>query len=615
MKSIVLILFCTSFAAAQFDNRTTELPLDTLATIGTHIVNGTDFLERFELMPWPNKEQVSRIEFSKLEFLYSMVAEKLMAIEASSKNIGNDSASLSLQYNLERLYVRDELYKQDVLPNISITDQERLEGMYRFPYEIETQVLGILTKQEGELLLKKVSQSKNHGKTLRQFKDSLYVILDTLQVTYGFSDKKIEDAVFSIGKDSLSKPMETQYYGLVIFHVMKKYSNEKNTGLSNSDRLHKVENIIKQRKEDSIAVKAFASITSPQRAEANPEIFYRLADSVLAILIADSAEFQSNGTYKFPLKAIETLRNKFSSELTKQFITIESGPMTLGDVLLGLTNNAVLFPSLKLEHVRIVLNNNIKTVIQNELLSREGLKRNLQQTKSVQHDLATWMDSRKNWLLTHAVIDTVQVNNDEIEAEYRNHPQQYGATLMVRFREILVDSLSQAKELAMRLKKGDEFSSLSRKYSKRKEWAAHDGESPWVDASKMGELGIMASSANVGELYGPLKINDGYTIYSVLEKRVLDDSLRANFGKTAYSIQQKLLAEKKQKALDTYIGSLAKKYHVAINESALRKVKTTTTSMVTWRNIGFGGRFLAVPQMIHQTDWVYEWMKQQRLNQ
>ncbi|HAP36371.1 MAG TPA: hypothetical protein DCQ28_10670, partial [Bacteroidetes bacterium] len=427
-KQILLIsMIMQSFVLGQLEFPSSELPKDTVATIGSQIISARDFLERFELMPWPKKDMKERIEYTKLEFLQSMVAEKLLAMEARQENIGTDSGTLSMQRNLEHMFVRDEFYKREVLPKISVPSQEISIGLKRIPYEIEVQIMGILSKKEGELLRKKIVQSKNKNIVFNYFIDSLYVPLDTLTVGYGFGNTLVEDVVFSIGKDSISNPIEIDPLGWVMFRLMQKKSNEQLMRLSHPDRLRKVENIIKQRKEDSIATTVFASVTSPQRAEANPELFLMLADSITAMMKADSAAYFSKGMYVFPSTAVTELQKKFASRRNDHFITIASGNLSVGEVLVGLGNNNVGFPSLKLEQIRSVLNNNIKTVIQNELLSREGLKRNLQQTENVRHDISTWLDNRKSLLMLRAIIDTVQISNEEIENEYQQHPEQYGA--------------------------------------------------------------------------------------------------------------------------------------------------------------------------------------------
>ncbi len=604
-----------SFVFGQLEFQSKELPKDTLATIGAQIISAKDFLERFELMPWPNKDMKERIEYTKLEFLQSMVAEKLLAMEARQENIGTDSITLRMQQNLERLFVRDEFYKREVLPKISIPQQEISVGLTRLPYEIEVEILGVLSQKEGELLRKKTIKSKNKNATLSVFIDSLYVPLDTITVGYGFGNKIVEDVVFSIGKDSISNPVEIDPLGWVMFRLLKKKSNEQLIRLSHPDRLHKVQNIIKQRKEDSIATSVFASVTSPQRAEANPKLFFMLADSILAMMRLDTAAYFSKGMYIFSSAAVTELQKNFYSNRNEKFITIASGNVTVEEFLIGLGNNNVVFPSLKPDHVRSVFNNNIKTVIQNELLSREGLKKNLQQSENVRHDISTWLDNRKSLLLLRTILDTIRISKEEIEREYQKHPEVYGAAIFVRLREILVESVSLAKELRERIDNKEDFSMLAKKYSKRNEWAKNGGESPWIEVSKRGELGLHASNAKRNEIVGPLKITDGLTIFSVIERKIVDDSIRANFTETNRSIEQKLLNEKRQQTINSYVGTLAKKYNVTMNETALRGVTTTTTNMFTWRHLGFGGRIVAVPQVKKQTDWVYEWMKQKQLNQ
>lgn len=615
LQIILSSLIMQSVVFAQQEFQPNELPKDTLATIGSQIISAKDFLERFELMPWPKKDMKERIEFTKLEFLRSLVAEKLLAMEARQENMGNDSVTLNLQRNLERIFVRDEFYKREVLPKITASSQEVSIGLNRISYEIDVQVIGVLSKKEGELFHKKIAQSKNRNAVYTYFIDSLYVPLDTLTIGFGFSNKTIEDIVFSIGKDSLSNPVEIDPLGWVMFRLLHKKSNEQLMRLSHPDRLRKVENIIKQRKEDSIATKVFASVTAPQRAEANPELFLMIADTIAAMMKSDSASYFSKGKFVFPSTAIIELQKKFAAHRNNQFITIASGNLSIDEVLVSLGNNSVMFPSLKLDQIRTVLNNNIKTVIQNELLAREGLKKNLQQTENVRHDISTWLDNRKSLLLLRVMLDSIRISTDEIEGEYQKHPEIYGAAVLVRLREILVDGVSLAKELRERINKREDFSTLAKKYSKRIEWGKNGGESPWIEVSKWGELGLYASTARLNEVNGPWKITDGLTIFSVLGRKIVDDSLRANFSNTSRTIEQKLLNEKRQQTINRYIGTLAKKYNVTMNEAALRSVKTTTTNMFTWRNLGFGGRVVAVPQLNKQTDWVNEWMKQKQLNQ
>ncbi|MBI2427740.1 MAG: peptidylprolyl isomerase [Ignavibacteriales bacterium] len=617
MKALFFsFVLLAQFALSQFGYQTNQLPLDTLASISTQVITAKDFLERFELMPWPQKDVKSRIEYTKLEFLYSLVAEKLMAMEASAQQIGFDSATQSMQYNLERLFVRDEFYKREVLPKIEISNAEIQKGLSRYAYEIEVEILGVLSKAEGDLFFKKYKQAKNKRTILKLFYDSLYIPVDTVQLSFGSADLALEEAAFTIDKDSLSKPVESSIYGTVMLRLLKKYTNPEYAKFNRQDQAHKVRNIIKGRKEDSLATKAFVSVTASQRAEAKPDLFFMLADTIHALMSLDSNAYRTKNVYMLSGGLLDDIQKRLVAYLQNEFVTFASGaPMTFGEVLLGLSNNYVVFPNLQKEYVQWVLNNNMKTVIQNELLTREGLRKNLQQSENVRHDLSTWMDNRRSALLLRKVIDTVKVSETEIEEEYQKDPAFFGATMLVRLREILVDSISLAKGLKEKLKRGEDFATLARKYSKRKEWTKDGGESVLTDIKNLGELGMFAATAKIGEVEGPWKIKEGLTIFTVLERKVIDDSLRMNFAETKRTIEQKLLGVKRQKTLDQYIGTLAKKYGVTLNEANLRKTSTSTSSMFTWRHIGFGGRIVAVPQVLRQTEWVYEWLRRENLNQ
>lgn len=610
MRLLFLLLFCSSLLTAQFTNRMRTLPQDTVARVGSSVITAADFLERFELMPWIGKDRANLIENSKKEFLQSLVAEKLMALEATAQNMGNDSIAMALQRNFERMFVRDELYVRTVKPKIVITDEERKEGMMRYPYEVKVEVLAVIAQRDADMLRRKVTLSRQKTATMKLFSDSLYVPVDTLTVTYGSTQKHIEDVIFSIGKDSLSRTVQMESGQLAMFRLLSWETKKERADVTLQDRLHKVDKVIEARKEEIQARKAFGAMTSKHRAESDPKIFFRIADSVLAILRADSAAYASQNLYRFSGSAMEKLQRAFSPEWNRPFVTLDSGMMTIGDVLQGLANNNILIPRLSPEMVRLILNNNIKTVLQNEILAREAMRQNLHRTPKVRHDVGIWMDSHKNFVMTRAVIDTIAVTDKDVEQEYAKQPQEYGARIMVRMKEILTDSLPLANEMVRRIVNGEEFETLARKYSTRKEWAALGGVSPWFDAQRNGELGLFAANAHVGELTGPRKTALGYTVFILTDKRIEDDSVKAAWDSVKQVIEAKVRNERQKETLNRYLADLAKKYDVSIDENALTNVPTTTTSMVTWRNLGFGGRVLAVPQTFRQTEWYNEFKKQ-----
>lgn len=68
-------------------------PRDTLAKVGSTMITGRDLLERIEFMPWRGKDRPSERDSSKIQALNSLMAEKLLAMEAIRRDIGNDRTS------------------------------------------------------------------------------------------------------------------------------------------------------------------------------------------------------------------------------------------------------------------------------------------------------------------------------------------------------------------------------------------------------------------------------------------------------------------------------------------------------------------------------------------
>jgi len=67
----------------------------------------------------------------------------------------------------------------------------------------------------------KYKKSRNKRAVLRQFRDSLFIPIDTVQLSYGSADAALENAAYEIDKDSLSKPVESKVYGWVMTRLLK----------------------------------------------------------------------------------------------------------------------------------------------------------------------------------------------------------------------------------------------------------------------------------------------------------------------------------------------------------------------------------------------------------
>jgi len=82
-----------------------ELNDKTVATIGTKTIKEIEFLERYEFSPGLSRNKKSETGSSKLEFLYTLIAEKLFAQESAA--LGLDTIEVLKFSKEERRIYKD----------------------------------------------------------------------------------------------------------------------------------------------------------------------------------------------------------------------------------------------------------------------------------------------------------------------------------------------------------------------------------------------------------------------------------------------------------------------------------------------------------------------------
>ncbi|HQT91069.1 MAG TPA: hypothetical protein PL001_03475, partial [Candidatus Kryptobacter bacterium] len=102
--------------------------LDTLALVNGDPITSGDFLTRFEMSLYPGKDDPTMLEKTKREFLYSMVAEKLLAQAAAQSDLPYTPSEDLLREQMEDIFLRDALFRTEIVPRAAVTNDELLHG-------------------------------------------------------------------------------------------------------------------------------------------------------------------------------------------------------------------------------------------------------------------------------------------------------------------------------------------------------------------------------------------------------------------------------------------------------------------------------------------------------
>lgn len=601
---IVLMGLWTSLHAQKI---APPLPTDVLARVGSTVITGRDLIERIELMPWPEKEKPKQHDSAKVKALNSLIAERLLALEGRQKNIGNDDVSKGKLTALEKLFVRDELYKREVKQKIAVSEVEILNGLSKFAWQLHVTAIGVKDEQAADSLYRMLQRNFDPPAVLQHYPSTFVAGIETVQVNFGALDTVFENTVYAIGKKKFSKPFQCPTYGWTVAVLIDKGTNPVAEKMSAGDRRFRVEEMIRMKKEAPIGRRYIASVLVSQKANVDSTLFEALAGALRTIIARDSTQHKKNGLFVTSAADIDELLALFKDDLHKPFVVMTERPLLFGEGIEALRNLRLAYPSLEMKKFKNTFNGHVRFLVETELLAREGFKHNLQYSDNVKHDMDTWANYWASRYLKWDVDDTVKVSADELLAALDGAAASMGRGYEVNIQEVLCDSLATAARVLNEYSHGTPFGQLAQTYSKRNEWKSRNGISQYMLLTVHPELTHRAFLADTGTIIGPIRLADGYSLFKVLGKRRTSAKGFPEVDSVVATIKENLTTAKRRRAMNGYVAGLAKHYSVDINYNKLNAIKIEPANMFTRRNIGFGGAVTATPILYPNWEWVKEY--------
>ena len=169
------------------------------------------------------------------------------------------------------------------------------------------------------------------------------------------------------------------------------------------------------------------------------------------------------------------------------------------------------------------------------------------------------------------VLETLDPSKEDIGAYYAAHTDLYVREERISILEILVDTRVQADSLLAAIERGGDFGDLARRYSRRSTRIRRaEGRIQLLRPDKYGNLGWEAKDAEVGQIVGPVKTAQGFTVFKVLKKIPgHQQSLDEVWGR----VRSHLLQDLTQERFDALLAKLNAQYadQIHIYEDRLRK--------------------------------------------
>jgi len=169
------------------------------------------------------------------------------------------------------------------------------------------------------------------------------------------------------------------------------------------------------------------------------------------------------------------------------------------------------------------------------------------------------------------VLERIDPSKDEIRAYYEANKGIYVRENRVSILEILVDTNQQADSLLAAIERGGDLDELARRYSRRSTRIRRaGGRMELLRPDKYGSMGWEANNAQVGEIVGPIKTAQGFSVFKVLKKT---PGTQLNFDESYGRARAHLIQDLTQRRFDEFLIRLKDQYadQIQIYEDRLHK--------------------------------------------
>lgn len=600
---IIILINSSALLSQQIDDKL-------VARIGTRIITEREFLERYEFSPGLQRNNKSDTEPSKLEFLYTIIAEKLWAQQSSAIGLDTIEVMKFSRDEFEKMFVRDALYRKEITENIKISNDELLQAFYRNRNRLKVNF--IFSEDENEI--QKIYRMINQGIVF----DSVLIVRpefdeqkEPWDVVYGQMDSAVEDSLYNLKVGEFTAPILTPD-GWYIFRLTNKIESMLNTAEDLQKSNLEAEKIIKARKSQKLHLKFFAEFFNDKNVDVNPVLFESLAGKISSRFEwrKNNHRMADNSLFNLLSEDVIAIENEFGRDSLKLiYINFVSDPLSLKQFFRILAFDGFTSEEYEIEFIRKLLDTKTRQIIERELLAREGFKRGYNLLPEVQADVNMWVDNYLFQMLQNKFLDSVMVSDDEVYSYYKQLNEEEKYPQLINILEILTDSPEIVDIILQEIQDGNDFKELAKQYTKREWTKKNSGEFGFFPSSQFGEIGRIAATMKIGEIYGPLKVPEGYSIFKLIDKRDSITVLPQPFDKVKEEYKRTLLYSKAKTKMDNFTVDLAIKYGVGIDLDVLESIQVTNISSFALRKLGFGGKITAVPIVAPNVDWVQPWQK------
>lgn len=580
---------------------------DVLVKVGNKVITADEFKYRYEFTPQIERKQNDK-EKAKEELLFTLIAENLFAIDAEENGYDTLALVKNSYIPLEKMFVRDALYKQEISDKVELDLSMYNQGIERANLKLFVDF--VYAKEEPLIrVAHKFLETNNNFDSLVTLLKNVEYVAQPFEVTFGKMHRDAEDSIYNLRIDEFTQPIESPD-GWYIFRLISKIP----ASYKSSDQKYSlVKKVVEARIEDSVYNNFRINFFGNRKVSTDGLLFWYFAEEVQKVVeqIKQKNQIGENEKINFTNQDFVRLRNNLSQDsLAKPFIKLENDPITFEKFFTDFSFEGFTTISTDLNMIAAQLKSRVKRQIELELLTREGYKNGIENLPEVKASTEIW---KKNYLANMLMKDIVtnsELTDEDIKNYLSGNVSDSLSETKVNIIEILTDSLEVIQE-ALSLGENDEALREFAKIHTKREWTKNNGgEFGYFSVLEHGDIGKIAESMNIGDIYGPLQTDEGFSVFKLIGKN--ENKIDFSSSKITKDVKLKIRYQKVMDKLENLAVDLADKHGIQINEELLESLNLINAQMVVYRHMGFGGRVQAYPNSIPFYKWKEKWEQKKK---
>lgn len=583
-----------------------------VAKVGPETITTSEFIERYEMTPGFRRHVKDMEESTQLEFLFTLIAEKLFALEAKELRLDTTEVIRFSERAFEKMFVRDMLFQQEVRDKISVTEEEIIIATIRDASRLYVNFLFSEDEEEIFQLYNYLNDGVPFDSILAESPE-LEEQDKPIAVSFGQLEERIEDSVFNLKVGEYTKPLLTPD-GWYIFRLVNRSENVFVTEADKDEAMKTLLRILEGRKLRKRQAEFYVEFFGNQKVDVNPVIFESLAQKLSSIVKRKKKDFNLKEDDPVSIDAFDVIEIEAqlgNDTLSKPFIQLDEEPVSTREFIRSIAFDGFRLDDFKINYVRALLDFTTRRVVEHELFYREGIKRGYNNLPEVRDEVKRWTDNYLFQKLQDEIADSVFVSDQEVKDYYNLLHEPKHFPVVVNIIEVLTSDINIVDTVLTELNKGADIRLLASQYSEREFTKGRNGEFGRFSATSHGEIGRIAETMEVGDIYGPLKVPEGYSIFKLIEKdeEYIEPTIPYEQVKEQYKMD--LIYDKARLKLIDYTYNLAVKNNIQLNLDEFDNIEVTRLPSFGIRHLGFGGKVTAVPILAPNVEWAYRWIQTQ----